>query len=65
MANNYQEKVYEEDKKFYKRIINFIGSNEETLKSEEGKEIILECRRKINFLDFRIKEEQKKESSKP
>ena len=66
MANNYQEKVYEEDKEFYKKVINFLGSNEETLKSEEGQEIILECRRKIGYLDFRLGELKKQEeSSKP
>lgn len=62
MANNYQEKVYKEDKEFYKRIINFIGKNKENLEhNQEGQEIILECRRKIGYLDFRL-DELKKES---
>ena len=68
MAKSYQEAVYKENKEFYKRIIDFIGSNKDNLEhNQEGQEIILELRRKINYLDFRIKEEQKKqeESSKP
>ena len=68
MANSYQEAVCNEDKKFFKRIINFIGSSKENLEhNQEGQEIILELRRRINFLDFRLREEQKKleESSKP
>lgn len=65
MANNYQEKVYKEDKEFYKRIINFIGENKENLEhNQEGQEIILECRRKIVYLDFLL-DKLKKESSKP
>lgn len=67
MANSYQEAVCNEDKKLYRRIINFIGSSKENLENKEGQEIILELRRRINFLDFRLREEQKKqeESSKP
>ena len=67
MANSYQEAVCNEDKKFYKRIINFLGSSKENLENKEAQEIILDCRRRINYVDFRLREEQKKqeESSKP
>lgn len=68
MAKSYSEAVYKENKELYKRIIDFIGSNKDNLEhNQEGQEIILELRRKINYLDFRIREEQKKqeESSKP
>jgi len=68
MAKLYSEAVYKENKEFYKRIIDFISSNKDNLEhNQEGQEIILELRRKINYLDFKIREEQKKqeESSKP
>jgi hypothetical protein len=66
MANNYQSTVYKEDKEFYKRVINFIGSEKTNLEhNQEGQEIILECRRRIGYVDFKLKELEKQESSKP
>ena len=65
MANNYQSTVYKEDKEFYRRVINFIGTEKSLKGNQEAQEIILECRRRIGYVDFKLKELEKQESSKP